>query len=385
MRKRFSVFLLLSFSFCLLIGATHTVKKGDTLWDIAGHYYGDPFLWPIVYEANKNIIEDPHWIYPNQVFIIPPYQGEETKTEIPETTAIETTLAETPVAAPLVKPVKIPAQEEIEEVEPEESKKEIKIVSVLKAPTGSKKKGLRKITVIAPNVFSFAQSLAYSAGYITKEQNFEIGKIVEGAGQLEKLQFVMNDKVSINSGTEDGIKEGDVYTVYRMGEGVYHPITENYLGEVVKILGDIKVTKTKKHTAVAQILRSFEPIKRGDLFMERKIPPLPSGKPKPFISNITGNLIYCRGISKIVKPFNVVYVQPDSQKSLQLGDVLLLYRKNTISSEEGTDTLPIIPVGKVQIINLKGDNTATGYILSILGHSDIKPGDKFRLVGRIGE
>lgn len=51
--------------------AAHTVKKGDTLWDLAKQYLGDPFQWPQIYKLNTDIIKDPHWIYPGQVFKLP--------------------------------------------------------------------------------------------------------------------------------------------------------------------------------------------------------------------------------------------------------------------------------------------------------------------------
>jgi len=54
---------------------THEVVKRNTLWDLAEHYLGNPFLWPLIYEANLDRIEDPHWIYPGQIFIIPGLEG----------------------------------------------------------------------------------------------------------------------------------------------------------------------------------------------------------------------------------------------------------------------------------------------------------------------
>jgi len=49
---------------------TYTVVKGDTLWDIAGMYLNDPWLWPQLWDINDDI-ENPHLIYPgDQLYLV---------------------------------------------------------------------------------------------------------------------------------------------------------------------------------------------------------------------------------------------------------------------------------------------------------------------------
>lgn len=50
---------------------THTVKKGDTLWDIAKAYLKNPFRWPEIFQRNTDVVKNPHWIYPGEVIRIP--------------------------------------------------------------------------------------------------------------------------------------------------------------------------------------------------------------------------------------------------------------------------------------------------------------------------
>jgi len=49
------------------------VRKGDSLWWISKYkdIYNDPYLWPIIYEANKDVIRNPKRIYPGQELDIP--------------------------------------------------------------------------------------------------------------------------------------------------------------------------------------------------------------------------------------------------------------------------------------------------------------------------
>ena len=53
----------------------YTVQSGDTLSKIAKAHYGDAMKYPVIFEANKPMLEHPDKIYPGQVLRIPPLEG----------------------------------------------------------------------------------------------------------------------------------------------------------------------------------------------------------------------------------------------------------------------------------------------------------------------
>ena len=49
----------------------YTVVSGDSLSKIAKKYYGNAMKYPVIFEANREVIKDPNLIYPGQKLRIP--------------------------------------------------------------------------------------------------------------------------------------------------------------------------------------------------------------------------------------------------------------------------------------------------------------------------
>lgn len=52
-------------------GDTYVVRRGNSLWLIARTVYGQGIRYTTIFDANRDQIRDPHWIYPGQQFKLP--------------------------------------------------------------------------------------------------------------------------------------------------------------------------------------------------------------------------------------------------------------------------------------------------------------------------
>jgi curli biogenesis system outer membrane secretion channel CsgG len=77
---------------------------------------------------------------------------------------------------------------------------------------------------------------------------------------------VSNDtEMLISGGEKTGIAEGDVFTVYSVGENLVDPTTGEQLGSELEKKGTVKVTKVEEKYAKAKSDTSLKDIKAGDI------------------------------------------------------------------------------------------------------------------------
>jgi len=326
----------------------HIVKKGDTLWDLSGYYMENPFLWPDIYEANTEKIDDPHWIYPGQEFMIPPfYPG------VPE----------------VIPPSELPP----EELLPEE------------LPPPEEAVALPPVSRIEYQLPVVAKELAYEGGYLARDVEIFGGYILDSDPPNVK-NLTSHMLIYIDRGTEDQVNVGDRFTVFRVGRGIKHPKTGEYLGKMVRILGVVRVTEVRDRTSRAVIERSSEIIHVKDRIKPYEPEEIPVGEiPEPTDEMVEGYLVARKNHLGTLRPFDIVYIDNGSLGGLQIGDVFEVYRTGKWKKDPDTGDKVQLPddiVGGLQVLKLK-ENSATAYMISINGQIDVARGETIRLISRL--
>ncbi|HTN42616.1 MAG TPA: LysM peptidoglycan-binding domain-containing protein [Nitrospiria bacterium] len=316
----------------------YTVKPGDTLWDITNTFLQDSFLWPKVWNHNQYII-NPDLIYPGNVIVLP--GGEEAKVEAPVVTP-------QPATAP-------PPKEEKEGVEAAAPAKQAEMPVEI-APHE------QPVPAAEPIEMKFLAASGY---------------ILSGQGSAGTVVGAMNNRELIGEGDTAYLlpKEGsaprigDQYTIYRAVRKVYHPKTGTYMGELIRILGQTKITGAdpKEKTVTSKVLTSYDYIQPGDFVMpastegetaEHNTYTSPGGQ-------LDGFIVEAKENRASQAQFDVVYLDRGRQQGVHSGDRFRIDRegeKTSFISPGGGVRLPRRVIGELQVIAVQ-DSTATAQIV----------------------
>lgn len=258
-----------------LVPPAHTVKKGDTLWDICDAYFGNPWQWPRVWSYNPDIL-NPHWIYPGEVVRL----------------RKEGTLV--PAAGP--------------------------------AGAGSGALGAGGV-VLKPK-------LVPSGTVFLRNQGFIYDSDVESSGEItgspeDKMLLSALDRIYVRL-TDDQAKElgpGDTLTIYKSRRPVKNK-EGSTLGSVVQILGTVRVDSVDRDTKLAQgtITESLDVIERGDRVgpVDRRIDTVP---PATNDVEVDGQVLATVLENEMFGANQVVLIDRGEKAGLKPGNRLFVVRK----------------------------------------------------------
>ncbi|MDO9026452.1 MAG: LysM peptidoglycan-binding domain-containing protein, partial [bacterium] len=283
---------------------THTVVLDETLHGIAEQYLGNPASWPIIYNANKDKIEDPHWIYPGQELVIP--LTPEAMAAAPDTSKVITP------AAVDTTPVQVQAAPEPEPEPEPQTAGPVKI-------TGGQVV-VRKL--IVPVV---SEELVFSSGYITAEEEKPLAYI-NGADKPISDYLMPNDIVYITAGSNSGLNAGDTLTIYRIGgKNISHPQTGQKLGKIVTIVGLVQMTEVGPQSGKAKIIRSMEAVSRKEMlkrYQKFNVPKVTMGDPMLAVAKTPeGFIVATKSPIEAATAYRVVFLDKGTDDGIGIGDI----------------------------------------------------------------
>jgi len=296
---------------------THTVVREDTLWDLAIRYYSDPFQWRVIWNANQDVVEDPHWIYPAEVLVIPGLPGERPAEEPP--------------------------------VEPAEPAPEVEGVPADLVPFGLRQprpvvEGARTIFYSddepdraafqasrAPEYTPVSPDMAHSAPWLIRlDEEPEYTGHIEGFAQRGERASSIRTFDQIRIPMESPARVGAELQLFRVTR------TIDRVGHVAVPTGAAVVSVIGNGEVVATVTKEYNRIQRGDL-----VRPLPMYSPTAgvYAQEVAGGseamIMGFAGDHVLTDIGHVAFLDLGSDDGLAIGDEFVLYGEAIPSDREG--------------------------------------------------
>lgn len=326
------MFVILVFGYFLLPQTviareyTHTVKKGDTLWDICEQYYGDSSLWPKLWEMNS-FITNPHLLDPGDVITL--FQEEEKEPEIVE-----------------------PTPEPVEEPEP--------------PIMGVRLKSLGNLETL---------------GYYSFDEINQLGSVF--ASKDRKVLLEQGDIVYVIFEEGTRVSAGDLFTVGKSSSLIVNPYNKKEKGYIFSASGTMVIEKStgysyrdeqlydKDNVYQAKILQANMQVDINDILVPHMDLPdciLPVSNEKDILGNIMA-----RDDKALIHQYDIVYLNKGANDGVRAGNVFNILKEHiVIDPKPGKDgsflfkdilILPDDILGKILILETKPE-TAAAIVLS---------------------
>jgi LysM repeat protein len=332
---------------------THTVKKGDTLWDLAQLYLGDPFRWPEIYRINTDVVEDPHWIYPGEILKLPGYvatelpgiaePGRDTVPVTPPTAAAidSTNLRNPPIERrPTIfsnRPQQTPTQP----------------VAVATDTTRGPVVGVDTAAKPLPTV-RFGDIVR--APFIDRLKGPPVWGRIIGAADLPGIEparqrgrFQLNDRVLIAPPTGSVAPEHELYLSYKNG-----PLVEE-VGQVIIPTGVIEVIRppVNGEAAIARVARMFGEVSERDRLMPYDSTGVGiTGMPTAIKNGPEGEIRWVAEEPVLPSPTYYIVLSLTQGDGIKAGDEVELFQARQKPREEAAYATPEITIGRAQIIKV---------------------------------
>lgn len=287
--------------------SVYVIQKGDTLWGLSERFFSDPWYWPDLWAKNPDIA-NPHLIFPGQKVKV---YADRIEIEPPAPKARKAEPATT--------------QKPVEEAVPEKR---------FSVPGGS--------------------------GFIEKDTVKSTGTII--ATYNNRVVVGENDLVYTNIGSRDGAKPGDMFSVYRKGDAVSHPVINTVLGYKTHDMGAVRLTEVLENSSKGVITSSNREIQVNDLLRPYR-EPIRKVALKKGEKDIRGYLVASSTGTEIMAEGDAVYIDKGIEDGVVAGNLLYVVKEiNPLEQDSRKVKLPLQVQGALVVVET-GKNVSTGVIV----------------------
>ena len=336
------------------VSRIHVVVDGDHLWGLAQDYYNDPFQWRVIYDANLDVIEDPHWVYPDEELVIPGIPGPVVAVADPVVDSVPDIDAPTPTLAQaepaIVGDVAVGSVATVEAAP---------LVRTRPNLERNRRSRFYPTTAVAAQVESAADFL-----WVSRSATWSAEWL--GAASLEEVEF--------DGLVESFVVEGEIRTAFphtsvrlelepgfrvRLGDAlqIYRSVRVSPgLGVVMRPSGVMSVTRVAPNGVEGVVLEVYERVRVGQFVRPAPVFDLRPGQyPAPVTSRAGATIIEFGAQHQIYGLDAITILDKGSRDGVAIGDEYVAFsgdgrteeiigRLRVVSTEEETSSARIVTV-----------------------------------------
>jgi hypothetical protein len=183
-------------------------------------------------------------------------------------------------------------------------------------------------------------SAAYCSGFFTSDRPSSEMRLISGEQSNSKLVFATRDFVYINQGSNQGVRVGDRYSVFRPETDPaevqwfkWQNQLKKAMGTFYRDAGQLKVVNVQPNVSTAVVNFACDYLQRGDLirpWQDRPVPPYKAEEQfdrfAPVSGKSVGMVVVGKDFSQTFGKLNTIYVNLGTNQGVRTGDYMRIFR-----------------------------------------------------------